>query len=133
MRTAVILILLFIAISAVGKAQSPLLVPKPSTDSIGQTEKNFFIVKGDEIRRFPSIDFLQAVNGLFPWVFSQQPNPNEFLFVVDGFILTDINSISPMTLTRSYSLRDNAYGTLFPFSCAGTFDNHPERENKNFN
>lgn len=78
-------------------------------------------VKGDEIRRFPSNNFLDAVSGLFPWVFSFAPNSNDFLFVVNGFLLLDVNSISLNDIEEVTFTRNNLNGGLYPFSRAGTF------------
>ncbi|MEO6455538.1 MAG: hypothetical protein ABIN97_15770 [Ginsengibacter sp.] len=78
-------------------------------------------IKGEEIRRFPSNNFLDAVNGLFPWVFSLIPNSNDFLFVVNGFLLIDINSLSLNDIEEVTFTRNNLNGGLYPFSRAGTF------------
>jgi hypothetical protein len=78
-------------------------------------------IKGEEIRRFPSNNFLDAVNGLFPWVFSLTPNSDDFLFVANGFLLTDVNSISLNDIEEVTFTRNNLHGGLYPFSRAGTF------------
>ncbi len=38
-----------------------------------QKPQQLMVVKGEEFRRFPSGNFLDALNGVFPWVFSQHP------------------------------------------------------------
>lgn len=78
-------------------------------------------IKGEDIRRFPSSNFLDAVNGLFPWVFSLTPNSNDFLFVVNGFLLMDVNGLSLNDIEEVTFTRNNLNGGLYPFSRAGTF------------
>lgn len=78
-------------------------------------------IKGEEFRSFPSNNFLDAVNGLFPWVFSLTPNSNDFLFVVNGFLLIDVNSLSLNDIEEVTFTRNNIHGNLYPFSRAGTF------------
>ena len=78
------------------------------------------VIKGEALRRFPSGNFLDAVNGLFPWVFSQSPDANNYLFVVNGFLLADINAIS-LNDIEEVSFSRSLNGSLYPFSRAGTF------------
>lgn len=78
-------------------------------------------IKGEEISRFPSSNFLDAVNGLFPAVFSQEPNPNNFLFIVNGNILFDINAISLFDIEEISFTRAPLDGSLWPYSKSGIF------------
>lgn len=78
-------------------------------------------INGDDIRRFPSTSFMDAVNGLFPWVFSPRPDPNDFLFVVNGYLFTDIDGMSLNDIEDVRFTRHNLHGGLFPFSKAGIF------------
>jgi len=78
-------------------------------------------VKGEELRRFPSGNFLDAVNGFFPWVFSLNPNANDFMFVVNGFLLTDINSISLNDIEEVSFCGTSLQGSFYPLTKAGTF------------
>jgi hypothetical protein len=121
MRIVIAVILFIVAFSLDSKSQDILLLPTQTGDSTKPRDNAFIVIKGDEIRRFPSADFMEAVNGFFPWAFSQYHDPNEFLFVVNGFVLPDINSISLNDIDEIIFTRNNLYGTLFPFSRAGTF------------
>ena len=78
-------------------------------------------IKGEEFRRFPSSNFLDAVNGFFPWVFALKPNANDFIFVVNGFLLTDVNSISLNDIEAVSFCGTSLQGSLYPLSKAGTF------------
>ncbi len=121
MRIAIALILFITAISTDIRSQGILLLPRQTEDSSKQQHTDVIVIKGDDIRRFPAIDFMEAVHGLFPWAFTQDADPNNFLFVVNGFVLPDINSISLNDIEEIIFTRNNLYGTLFPFSRAGTF------------
>ena len=80
-----------------------------------------FIIKGDDIRRFPTLNFLEAVNGLFPWVFSFEPKANDFLYVVDGNILADINAISLYNIEEVAFIRGGLDAGNYPFAKRGSF------------
>lgn len=114
------IILFVVLLSSHVNAQSIPSLPVSSGDS-SRTRSNFIIIKGDEIRRFPSPNFMDAVNGLFPWVFSPALNQNDYLFVINGFIYPDVNSINLNDIEEVIFTRDNLYGYLFYFSRAGTF------------
>jgi len=118
MRIAIILFVILISTHL--NAQSILSLPGSSGDS-SKTKNAFIIIKGDEIRRFPSPNFMDAVNGLFPWVFSPELNQNDYLFIINGFIYPDVNSISLNDIEEIMFTRDNLYGSLFHFSKRGTF------------
>ena len=78
-------------------------------------------VKGELFRTFPSDNFLDAVTGLFPGTFLHRQGANNFLFVVNGLLLTDINSISLHDIEEvSFSI-NSLNGNLYPFSKAGIF------------
>lgn len=79
------------------------------------------VIKGDEIKRFPSLNFIDAVNGLYPWVFAANPNVNDYQFVINGFLLTDVNSINLNDIDEIVFTRNSLHGELFPFSKAGVF------------
>lgn len=89
--------------------------------SVNTIDSPLIVIKGEEISRFPSSNFLDAVNGLFPWVFSQTPDPNNFLFVIDGYVLTDINGISLYDIDEIVFTRNKLEGNLYPLARAGTF------------
>ena len=78
-------------------------------------------VSGEEIRRFPSMNFRDAVNSLFPGIFSQTVGTNNYLFVVNGFVFMDINGISLYDIDKIVYTRNNLNGSLYPFSRAGIF------------
>ncbi len=95
-------------------AQDSLARPK------SQPINEISTVRGEDLRRFPSSNFLDAVNGLFPWVFSENQDANQFLFIVDGFISFDINAISLNDL-EEISFSRNINGDFYPSSRPGTF------------
>lgn len=109
---------LWISVSLI--AQDSTALQQPGTAN-PYSAAPLITIKGEEIRRFPSNNFLDAVNGLFPWVFSLTPNREEFLFVVNGFLLTDVNSLSLHDIEEITFTRNNLHGGLYPFSRAGTF------------
>jgi hypothetical protein len=88
---------------------------------INNIDSPLLVIKGSEFSRFPSTNFLDAVNGLFPWVFSQTPDANNFLFVVNGYVLPDINAISLYDIDEVIFTRNKLEGNLYPLSRAGTF------------
>lgn len=94
---------------------------KHSSSSNPYSAAPLITIKGEDIRRFPSNNFLDAVNGLLPWVFYLTPNSNDFLFVVNGFLLMDVNNISLNDIEDVTFKRNNLNGGLYPFSRAGTF------------
>jgi hypothetical protein len=121
MRKCVILILPYLFFSL-------HIFSQDSLHSKNNTEyKNIYpaspliVIKGDEIRRFPSTNFLDAVNGLFPWVLSETPDPNNFLFVLNGYLLPDINGLSLEDIDEIVFTRNNLNGDLYPLSRAGIF------------
>jgi hypothetical protein len=106
-----------------------MISPVLSQDSLlnsFQNKKNIIlgepliVIKGEEISRFPSNNFLDAVNGLYPWLF-QQTTPTNYTYVVNGHILQDINAISLYDIEEVSFSRGNMDGTLYPFSQAGVF------------
>ena len=64
---------------------------------------------------------MDAVDGLYPWLFSTYTNANDFIFVLNGFLLTDINAISLNDIEEIVFSREQLYGSQIPFSRAGTF------------
>jgi hypothetical protein len=120
MRIVIAFILFIIASSADLKSQG-ILLPNQTRDSTKHQDKTFIVIKGDEIGRFPSANFMDAVNGLFPWIFTPYSSANDFIFVVNGFLLADINSFSINDIEEIVFTRNNLYGNQFPFSKAGTF------------
>ncbi len=111
---------LVLGISFLLTAQDSLSL-KHSSSSNPYSAAPLITIKGEDIRRFPSNNFLDAVNGLLPWVFSLTPNSNDFLFVVNGFLLMDVNNISLNDIEDVTFKRNNLNGGLYPFSRAGTF------------
>ena len=109
---------LWISVSLI--AQDSTSSQQPGASSL-YSAAPLITIKGEEIRRFPSNNFLDAVNGLFPWVFSLTPNREDFLFVVNGFLLTDVNSLSLNDIEEITFTRNNLNGGLYPFSRDGTF------------
>ncbi|MEP7108642.1 MAG: hypothetical protein ABI760_11680 [Ferruginibacter sp.] len=107
-------------ISKFAFSQDSMALQKPGTPN-PYAAVSLIIIKGEEFRRFPSGSFLDAVNGLFPWVFSLAADANNFLFVVNGFLTPDINSISLYDIEEVSFMRNNLNGSLYPFSKAGTF------------
>jgi len=120
MRIAIAIVLFVVSLATNANAQNILSLPGAPADS-AHTKNTFIIIKGEEIRRFPSPNFMDAVNGLFPWVFSPSLNQNDYLFVINGFVYPDINSISLNDIEEVIFTRDDLYGSLFHFSRAGTF------------
>lgn len=98
-------------------AQDSLAYPK----SITQLNAPLLVIKGDEIRRYPTDNFLEAVNGLFPWVFSLDPDPDKYLFLVNGNILLDPNSISLYDIEEVSFDRTRLVGEQYPIIKAGVF------------
>ncbi len=111
MKPAITLLLCIVVMNAFSQQDSSTAKPF----QLGYTEilpesnliNPVFIVKGEDIRRFPTLNFLEAVNGLFPWVFSFEPNANDFLYVVDGMIITDINAISLFSIESNNKNSDD--------------------------
>lgn len=125
MKAAITISLFFLVISSFGQQDSTESKPW----QLGYTEieresyliNPVFIIKGEDIRRFPTLNFLEAVNGLFPWVFSFEPNANDFLFVVDGNILADINAISLYNIEEVAFVRGGLEAGNYPFAKRGSF------------
>ncbi len=101
-----------------------------SQDSLGISRNNngissatepLFVIKGEDIKRFPVTDFFEAVEGMFPWVFNGAAQQKDFLFVVNGHLLSNINGISLYDMEEIVFTRNNLYGGILPFSKAGTF------------
>jgi hypothetical protein len=78
-------------------------------------------IKGEEISRFPTNNFLDAVNGLYPWLFSVNGDHGKYLYVVNGSILLDVNAISLHDIEEVSFTRSHMDGTLYPFSQVGIF------------
>jgi hypothetical protein len=110
--------LLLMAVAAI--AQDSLRLQKNDTKNY-YSPSPLITIKGEEFKRFPSGNFLDAVNGLFPWVFSLAPNANDFLYVVNGFLLADINGISLSDIEEVSFSASSLDGNLYPLSKAGTF------------
>ncbi|MFT3680795.1 MAG: hypothetical protein QM791_11020 [Ferruginibacter sp.] len=92
----------------------------PGTN-IKAISKPVLVIKGEDIRRFPSANFLDAVNALYPWVYSFNANPNLFLYVVNGNALPDINGISLQDIDEVVFVRGVQNAAVFPLSRLGTF------------
>jgi hypothetical protein len=120
MRKILSLIAIALFVGECVASQDTLLLQNSRTPN-PHSPAPLIVVKGDEIRRFPGTNFMDAVNGLFPWVSSLSPDANEFLFVVNGFVLPDINSLSLNDIEEVTFVKNDLNGRLFPFSRAGTF------------
>lgn len=78
-------------------------------------------VKAEEISRFPTTNFLDAVEGLFPWVYGSGQQAGNFSFIVNGTLMSDISSISLQDVEEISFTRDNMCTGLLPLAKAGTF------------
>lgn len=83
--------------------------------------KPLIVIRGEEFMRFPSLKFQDAVNTLYPWLFSQESSPNQYNYIVNGQLLFDINSISLYDIEEVSFNRLPVDGSYFPFSNTGTF------------
>jgi hypothetical protein len=125
MKAAITISLVFLVLSSFGQQDSteakPLKIGYTEIERESRLINPLFIIKGDDIRRFPTLNFLEAVNGLFPWVFSFEPNANDFLYVVDGNILADINAISLYNIEEVAFIRGGLETGNYPFAKRGSF------------
>lgn len=112
-------LLFFYAITAL--AQDSLKLTSNPATGITNATAPVLTVKADEIRRFPSANFLEAIEGFFPWVHGPRQSTGDFLFIVNGVLMADVNSISLHDVEEISFTRDNMYGGLLPLAKAGTF------------
>lgn len=110
-----------IALACLLVSQLSISQDNASTPSQPYWGKPSIVIKGEEFMRFPAPDFLSAVNTLYPWIFSGDPNTNRYNFVVDGQTLFDINGISLYDIEEVTFNRLPVDGSLFPYSNTGTF------------
>jgi hypothetical protein len=75
-------------------------------------------IEGKEFNKFPTNNFLEAINAFFPWVYK---TGNSYTYVVDGNVLQDINGLSLHDIEEVSFSRTNMDGRLYPFSRAGIF------------
>src|SRR5688572_15335312 len=96
------------------------LVAKTFIQQARYINPSLITIKGEEFSRFPSTRFLDAVNGLFPWIFSSNPDPNNYIYIVNGHVLSDINGISLYDI-EEVSFARQMDPRYYPFTKAGTF------------
>lgn len=113
------LLLIFFSINSL--AQDSLKLTSNPAPGITSPAAPVITVKAEDIRRFPSANFLEALEGFFPWVHGPGQSTDNFLFIVNGVLLADVNSISLHDVEEISFTRDNLYGGLLPLAKAGTF------------
>ncbi len=86
-----------------------------------------FVIKGDDIRRFPGLSFLEAVDGLFPWVCSFESNANDFLYIIDGNVIVDVNAVSLYNIEDVTFIRGGVDAGNYPYTKRGTFIIHSKK------
>lgn len=119
MRKISVLFILFLSLQFFSFSQDSLTIPGIQKKIAGSKYPPV-IIRCEEFSRFPTNNFLEAMTGLFPWVFLNNTEPNEFLFIVNGNLIADVNSISLYDIEEATFVR-NLDGTLYPFSRAGIF------------
>lgn len=102
-------------------AQDSLHYDVQKNNGINYPIESVLIINADEIKRYPSNNFLSAVEGIFPGIFGTEVQVQHFSFVVDGFMLSDINGIDLNDIQTIAFSRSNVYGGMLPFSTQGTF------------
>lgn len=78
-------------------------------------------IKGEELSKFPTNNFLEAISAYFPWVYKPGSSYGDYTYVVNGNVLQDINSLSLHDIEQVSFSRTNLDGRLYPFSRAGIF------------
>jgi hypothetical protein len=121
-KSLVFLLSLFVFIAGIAQQDTTKQNIKGNTPNAIETfNSSLFKIKGDVLKNFPSSNFLEAVNGLFPGVFTYNLNTDNFLFVVNGYMLPDINGISLQDIDEVIFVKSAVNGAVFPLTRVGTF------------
>ncbi|HMT72588.1 MAG TPA: hypothetical protein PKA77_00845 [Chitinophagaceae bacterium] len=114
---------LFLAIffTSAGFSQADSLLSKSTSQENLLPKGQLVVIKGEDIKNFPSYNIMEVLNGYFPWVFGNYPDANDFLFVIDGFLLRDINSISVNDIEEIAFSPTLLNGELASYSKPGIF------------
>lgn len=94
---------------------------KTETDSSKNAAIPLLVIKGEDFRRFPNAGFLDAVEGMFPWVFGPGQIQADFLYVVNGYVLANINAVNLNDIEEVSFVRNNVHAELSGLIRLGTF------------
>jgi hypothetical protein len=85
--------------SAGARAQTPADSSRPMALQASATFRPLYTLNGTELARYPATNFMELVNGAFPFVATETIRTQDYSFIVDGALLLNPQSLNISQIT----------------------------------